>query len=103
MLTGKPVPLNSKVRALAPELDELTGLIRVGGWLRNFEGSLEISLHPVVLDPEHQITKLLIKEFNEQLFHPGPECVFSELRRRYWILRGRQAVKRHQSSCPLCH
>ncbi len=49
--TDKSLHLNSKLRALAPELDKLTGLIRVGGRLRNFQGSLEILVHPVVLYP----------------------------------------------------
>lgn len=43
------------------------------------------SVLSVVLDPEHQI-KLLIKEFDEKLLHPGLERVFSELCRHYWIL-----------------
>lgn len=103
MLNGRPLPPHSRLRALAPELDELTGLIKVGGRLRNVGGSLEISVHPVVLDPEHKITQLLIRDFDERLLHPGPERVFSELQRHYWVLRGRQAVKRHQSSCPACH
>ncbi|XP_037604330.1 uncharacterized protein LOC119475569 [Sebastes umbrosus] len=100
--TGKPLPRNSKLRALAPELDKLTGLIRVGGRLRNFQGSLEIPVHPVVLDPSHPVTKLLVKDFDDRFLHSGPERVFAEIRRHYWILRGRQAVKRHQSSCPAC-
>ncbi|KAK7880770.1 hypothetical protein WMY93_032583 [Mugilogobius chulae] len=32
----------------------------------------------------------------------GPERVFAELRRKYWILRGREAVKKHQHNCVEC-
>lgn len=91
--SGTPLPRHSKLRALAPELDKVSGLIRVGGRLRNVLSPTEISVHPVVLDPDHQITRLLIRDFDERLLHPGPERVFSELRRHYWVLRGRQAVK----------
>lgn len=55
------------------------------------------SIHPIVLDPSHPITKLLVKDFDERLLHPGSEGVFSEIRRQYWVLRGRQAVKCHHS------
>lgn len=46
------------------------------------------------------ITKLIIKDFDARLAHPGPERVFAELRRRFWILRGREAVRKHQCTCP---
>ncbi|XP_039508948.1 uncharacterized protein LOC120484130 [Pimephales promelas] len=59
-------------------------------------------VHPIVLDPKHPLTQLIIKDCDEKLFHPGPERVFSELRRNYWIIRGRQAVKKHQWSCFQC-
>lgn len=52
--------------------------------------------HPIILDPKHPITKLLIKYYEEKLHHPRPECVRAEMRRRYWILLGRQAIRQHQ-------
>lgn len=97
---NKALPTNSKLRTLAPYIDKVTGLIRVGGRLRNLTGSPDV--HPIALDHSHPLTKVLIKDFDERLLHPGSERVFSEIRRHYWILRGRQAVKRHQSSCPSC-
>lgn len=56
----------------------------------------------MVLDPKHHITQLLIKDYDNRLLHPGPERVFAEIRLAYWILRGRQAVKKHQWSCTEC-
>ncbi|KAK0138067.1 hypothetical protein N1851_025730 [Merluccius polli] len=38
----------------------------------------------------------------KDLHHPGPERVFAELRRSYWILRGREAIRRHQRTCAEC-
>eukprot|EP00064_Thunnus_orientalis_P010234 superscaffoldBa00001369_g10260 len=43
-------------------------------------------IHPIVLDPGHPTTKLLIKEFDERLLHPGLEQVYGEIWRQYWIL-----------------
>ena len=45
---------------------------------------------------------LLIRDFDCRLRHPGPERVFAELRRSFWILRGREAIRKQQHSCPEC-
>lgn len=34
--------------------------------------------------------------------HPGAKRLFAELRRKYWILRGREAVRREQRGCAEC-
>ncbi|XP_016519033.1 uncharacterized protein LOC107833689 [Poecilia formosa] len=98
---GKPVATNSRLRALAPQLDE-AGEIRVGGRLRQAK-DLELgAVHPIVLDPNHPFTRLLIQDYDRRLCHPGPERLFADIRRNFWILRGREAVRRHQSKCPNC-
>lgn len=99
---AKPVPVSSCLNTLAPELDCTLRLIRVGGRLRKLDGLSQIEIHPLVLNPHHKVTKLLIKHFNERLLHPGSDRVFAELRRHYWILRGRQAVRQHQRGCVEC-
>lgn len=99
---GKPVPSYSRLRTLSPELDGKGELIRVGGRLRRAEGLELTTLHPVILDPGHRVTTLLIQDFDNRLRHPGPERVFAELRRSFWILRGREAIRRYQYSCADC-
>lgn len=98
---GKPLPSNSRLLCLAPELDNSTNLIRVGGRLRQISPLDEDNIHPIVLNPHHPLTKLIIKDYDDRLHHPGPERVFSELRRKYWVLRGQAAV-RHQRQCTEC-
>ncbi|XP_067274307.1 uncharacterized protein [Pseudorasbora parva] len=98
----KPLPSSSRLLCLAPELDNGTNLIRVGGRLRQISPLEEDNIHPIVLDPHHPVTKLIIKDYDYRLHHPGPERVFSELRRKYWVLRGRAAVKHHQRQCIDC-
>ena len=87
---------------MSPDYDPALGLIRVGGRLRRVENLTQDSIHPIILDPKHAITKLLIKHYDQKLLHPGPERVLGEMRRRYWILRGRQAIRQHQHQCPDC-
>lgn len=99
---GKPVLPRSRLLTLSPELDSASGLIRVGGRLRRSEGLDNSTLHPVVLDPSHLVTRLLIQKYDNDLHHPGPERVYAELRRSFWIIRGREAVRRHQHACAEC-
>lgn len=100
--SGKPVSGTSRLASLSPEFDPTTGLIRVGGRLRRCSEAELDSIHPIVLAPQHPVTKLIIKDYDEKLRHPGPERVFAELRRTYWVLRGREAVRRHQRQCGEC-
>ncbi|XP_057688209.1 uncharacterized protein LOC130913548 [Corythoichthys intestinalis] len=99
---GKPVLSKSRLLTLSPEMDRSSGLLRVGGRLRRSEGLSDSVLHPIVLDPSHPVTKLLIQKYDADLNHPGPERVYAEMRRSFWILRGREAVRRHQHSCVEC-
>ncbi|KAK7881024.1 hypothetical protein WMY93_030613 [Mugilogobius chulae] len=97
----KPVSGSSKLISLAPEIDSELGLIRVGGRLRRMETGPN-DIYPIVLDPSHAVTRLIIKDMDARLLHPGTDRVFAELRRQYWILRGRQAVKKYQRTCTEC-
>ncbi|XP_049330293.1 uncharacterized protein LOC125798980 [Astyanax mexicanus] len=99
---GKPLPNHSRLSNLAPEWDSAMNIIRVGGRLRRLQTLNMDEAHPIVLDPRHPVTQLLIKEFDERLLHPGAERVYAEIRRQYWILRGRQAIRHHQIHCPTC-
>ncbi len=99
---GKPLACNSRLRALAPELDEEYKLIKVVGRLQHSIYLETDNKHLIVLDPRHSITKLIIQSYDSKLCHPGPERVFAELRRKYWILRGREAIKHLQRECVQC-
>ncbi|KAE8293635.1 hypothetical protein D5F01_LYC08747 [Larimichthys crocea] len=102
LAASKPVAKSSRLMSLAPELNEATGLIRVGGRLRRCSDLTSDMIHPIVLDPQHPLTRLIIQDYDVKLHHPGPERVFAEIRRRYWILRGCEAVCRHQRKCTEC-
>lgn len=102
LAAGKQVPSSSSLVTLAPAYDTSSQLIRVGGRLRRCQDLEEDVIHPVVLDPRHTVTKLLIRQVDRDLKHPGAERLFAELRRKFWILRGREAIGREQRSCPEC-
>ncbi|KAL0199428.1 hypothetical protein M9458_007968, partial [Cirrhinus mrigala] len=100
--SGKAVLRSSRLLTLSPELDSDEGIIRVGGRLRRAEWLDPAFKHPIVLDPLHPATKLLIQDYDARLCHPGPERVFAEMRRTFWILRGREAIRRVQHRCQEC-
>ncbi|KAL0151370.1 hypothetical protein M9458_053364 [Cirrhinus mrigala] len=100
--SGKTVKPSSRLVALAPEMDPSHSLIRVGGRLRRMADLADSVLHPIVLDSRHPVTHLIIRHYDNQLHHPGSERLFAEIRRHYWILRGREAVRRFQHTCPEC-
>lgn len=99
--TGKPVPSDSRLRTLAPELDA-QGLLRVGGRLRRATDLAEDLRHPIVLGTKHRVTTLIIQKYDKAVCHAGAERVFAEIRRRYWVLQGREAVRLFQRTCPDC-
>ncbi len=80
--SNKPLPKNSRLLCLAPEFFNLSELIRVGGCLCRYIEPEEDAIHPIVPDPHHSITRLIIKDYDHQLHHSGPERVFAELRRK---------------------
>lgn len=100
--SGKAILASSRLLTLAPEYDDFSDMIQVGGRLRRCNSLSQEVLHPILLASSHPVTKLLIQHCDNQLHHPGAERVLTELHRKYWILRGREAVRRHQHNCPEC-
>lgn len=71
--SGKPVSGMSRLASLSPEFDPTSGLIRVGGRLRCCSEAELDSVHPIVLAPQHPVTKFIIKDYDKKLHHPGPK------------------------------
>lgn len=100
--SNKELPTTSHLSSLAPQFEHKLNLIRVGGRLRLAEELEPGAMYPIVLDPRHPVTRLIIRDYDTHLLHPGPGRVYAEIRRSYWILRGRQAIKKHQWTCIEC-
>ena len=98
---GRPLPQRSQLHTLCPALGE-DGLLRVGGRLRKAPVSEE-TRHQIILDPAHEIARLVITHYHLSLRCAGIAHVHSELRQQFWILRGQRAVRKVSVSCRLCH
>ena len=78
-----------------------SGLWRCGGRLKNSEVSFSAK-HPVLLDKDHWLTTLIVKDCHKRIMHGGDKATLTELRSKYWIVRGRQLVKRILHQCVMC-
>ncbi|XP_070521658.1 uncharacterized protein [Cardiocondyla obscurior] len=92
---------NGKFVNLNPFLDD-QGLMRVGGRLQlsnlNFTQK-----HPLLLPSRYHLTDKLIRETHERNCHAGIQTTLYILRRKYWLLDGRNQVRKVIRSCMRCH
>jgi len=77
---------------------EEKGLLSVGGRLKNAPLDYQ-SKHQLLLPDSHHVSKLLIMTHHQSVGHLGQEYVLSSLRQKYWIIKGRAAVRKVLSSC----
>ncbi|KRX13015.1 Tigger transposable element-derived protein 6, partial [Trichinella nelsoni] len=89
-----------KLARFNPYLDE-NGLLRVGGRLQNSDMDAERK-HPILLPSTHPVVMLLIKRVHERSLHAGTEQTLTDLRQRFWVLKGRSSVKRIVRQCRIC-
>jgi len=97
---GRPASSRSPLRRLSPRLDK-QGLLRVGGRLKHAVIS-EDQRHPIILPHTSHVTHLVVSAEHLRTFHGGIQLTLAALRRRYWMLRGRQVVRRHIHRCVTC-
>ena len=78
-----------------------TGLLRVGGRITHADLPYD-NKHPVILSSKHPLTDGIIKGFHWLHLHMRTDMILSQLRQHYWIIRGREAVKRIGRKCEVC-
>ena len=88
---------------LAKELRivEYNGLLKCRGRLNNSDLSLE-GKQPIILPRDHCLTKLVINECHNRVFHSGLRSTLAQLRSRFWVPKGRQKVKNIIKDCWVC-
>ena len=78
------------------------GILRVGGRLEVSNLPYDAK-HPVILPEKHHISKLVIAHIHNQGNHNlGVNFTFAELRQKYWIVNGREEIKRWKRECNVC-
>ena len=78
------------------------GILRVGGRLEMSNLPYDAK-HPVILPKKHYISKLVIAFIHNQGHHNlGVNFTLAELRQKYWIINGREEIKRWKRECNVC-
>ena len=91
---------NKLIKDLGLYMDD-AHIIRCRGRIKNAELPLE-SKHPVLLPKMGHLTKLIIKEAHQITLHGGLGDTLAQIRKSYWIPKGRQAVKASLKECNIC-
>ena len=90
----------TKFDELNPFLDEHE-LIRVGGRLKKSQ-LIYNQRHPLLLPAKHSITDLIIREYHENNKHAGIQSTLYALREKFWILNGKNQVRKIVHHCVEC-
>jgi hypothetical protein len=98
---GKEVPNHSKLRCLNPFLDN-EDILRVGGLLKNTPFSQDRK-HLFLLPKRHRLIELVLLQKHLNGLHAGPQLMFATLQRRYWIVGGRDLVRKFVRKCVTCY
>ena len=96
---ARSVKNSSSIAKLDPVLRD--GLLCVGGRLRRALIEQE-QRHPVILPKRHHVADLIVRHYHLLSGHSGQEFVLSLIRKSYWIIKGRVAVRRVLSRCFSC-
>ena len=77
------------------------GVWRCGG--RLLKSNLPPSAQtPILLDKTHHLTKLIAMDAHRRVMHNGVQDTLAELRASYWIIRGRQFIRKLIHRCTVC-
>lgn len=98
--TNKTLPVKSRILSLTPFLDE-SGLLRVGGRLKHSPETYN-KKHPIIVDSNHPLTKLIFEHMHRKLLHGGPQLLLSMIRETFWPLRGRILARSTVNNCKTC-
>ena len=99
--TSSNVQKSSRLYTLSPILDE-EGIIRLSGRIRTAPVGSPIVLDPVILPPDHALTRLLLQHFHTCCGHQGQSNMANMVRRKYWVPHLRAAVRRSWTNCQTC-
>lgn len=96
---NKVLPKSSKLKSLDPFYHN--GLLLVGGRLVKSNEPFSVK-HPIILPQKHRFTRLIIADQHHKQLHAGAQAILAALRKRFWILNGRNEVRSVLSKCQTC-
>lgn len=76
-------------------------LLRVNNKLGNSIMSYNLNF-PILLPPNSLVTNLIIMHYHYKVLHGSVTFTLASLREKYWIIKGRQVVKKVLDRCRIC-
>lgn len=58
--------------------------------------------HPILLPRTHALTGLIVRDAHDCVFHNGVKETLTEIRRKFWIPKGRSLTRHVVHQCILC-
>ncbi|XP_043068221.1 uncharacterized protein [Drosophila bipectinata] len=101
VLARKSLSRHSALSALCPFLDDF-GILRLKGRLKNAQQLSQAQKNPIIIPKVHHFTDLVIKNAHLNTLHGGTELTLATIRHTFWIVNGKQAVKRILRQCVQC-
>ena len=93
------IKTSSKIAKLYPA--PIGGVLRVGGRITEAPVSFGAKF-PMIIPPKHHVTELLISAYHRKFAHAGQNHILAQLRERFWIPKGRPAIRKMVRSCLAC-
>ena len=103
---GKELNRHSPIRTLKPQFDHKNGVMRVTSRLEDTFEFEELS-PPILLPiidhfPAVGIVRLLVWKEHVESLHGGVSLLMAKLRQHYWLMKGRQQIKKIIGMCGRC-
>ena len=78
-----------------------SGVWRCGGRISYAELPYSAK-HPILLPKDHHLTSLIVLRAHKRVLHDGVKETLTEIRSKYWIIRGSSTVKTILKGCVIC-
>ena len=92
---------NPKVKHQLNLFKDEDGIWRSKGRIQNADVPYATK-HPILLPRSHHFTTLVVQKAHQRVHHNGAKETLTELRSKFWIIKGRSLVKKIIHSCRLC-
>ncbi|XP_055842438.1 uncharacterized protein LOC129909379 [Episyrphus balteatus] len=100
-LIGSKKRFSNEIISLKPYLDE-DGVLRSMSRIDKTDCVSMSTKRPIILSQHHHGTELLVTDYHERFRHINHETVVNEIRKKFYIPRLRQFLKRIRTSCNRC-
>ena len=92
---------DEKVRQFSNSLAFIEGILRCRERLQNSD--LEYNAkYPILIPRKHRLTELIVQRCHREVHHGGVRVMLSRLRIKFWVVKGRQMLRKILSRCVVC-